>query len=42
MGERHVVVARGRDYADVPLLKGAYQGPSADDMQVTVKLTRLA
>ena len=42
VGERHVVVARGRDYADVPLLKGAYQGPSADDMQVTVKLTRLA
>jgi transglutaminase-like putative cysteine protease len=42
VGERHVVVARGRDYADVPLLKGAYRGPAADDMRVTVKVTRLA
>jgi transglutaminase-like putative cysteine protease len=42
VGERHVVVARGRDYADVPLLKGSYRGPPADDMQVTVKVTRLA
>jgi transglutaminase-like putative cysteine protease len=42
VGERHVVVARGRDYADVPLLKGIYHGPSADDMRVTVEVTRLA
>jgi transglutaminase-like putative cysteine protease len=42
VGERHVVVARGRDYADVPPLKGSYRGPPADDMQVTVKVTRLA
>jgi transglutaminase-like putative cysteine protease len=42
VGERHVVVARGRDYADVPPLKGIYHGPSGGDMSVTVELTRLA
>ena len=40
--ERHVVVARGRDYADVPPLKGIYHGPAGGDMTVTVELTRLA
>ena len=42
VGERHVVVARGRDYADVPPLKGIYHGPSGGDMRVTVEVTRLA
>jgi transglutaminase-like putative cysteine protease len=42
VGERHVVVARGRDYADVPPLKGIYHGPPRSDMQVTVEVTRLA
>jgi transglutaminase-like putative cysteine protease len=42
VGERHVVVARGRDYADVPPLKGIYHGPPYSDMQVTVEVTRLA
>jgi len=42
VGERHVVVARGRDYADVPPLKGIYHGPAAGDMRVTVEVTRLA
>jgi transglutaminase-like putative cysteine protease len=42
VGERHVVVARGRDYVDVPPLKGIYHGPSGGDMQVTVEVTRLA
>jgi transglutaminase-like putative cysteine protease len=42
VGERHVAVARGRDYADVPPLKGIYHGPSGGDMQVTVEVTRLA
>ncbi len=42
VGERHVVVARGRDYADVPPLKGIYDGPPGGDMQVTVEVTRLA
>ena len=42
VGERHVAVARGRDYADVPPLKGIYHGPPDSDMQVTVEVTRLA
>jgi transglutaminase-like putative cysteine protease len=42
VGERHVVVARGRDYADVPPLKGIYHGPPHSDMRVTVEVTRLA
>jgi transglutaminase-like putative cysteine protease len=42
VGERHVVVARGRDYGDVPPLKGIYHGPSGGGMQVTVEVTRLA
>lgn len=40
--ERHVVVAYGRDYADVPPLKGYYQGPPPDSTNVTVRVTRLA
>jgi transglutaminase-like putative cysteine protease len=42
VGERHVVVARGRDYGDVPPLKGIFHGPSGGDMKVTVEVTRLA
>jgi transglutaminase-like putative cysteine protease len=42
VGERHVVVARGRDYADVPPLKGIFHGPAGGDMTVTVEVTRLA
>ena len=42
VGERHVVVARGRDYADVPPLKGIYHGRAGGDMTVTVEVTRLA
>jgi transglutaminase-like putative cysteine protease len=41
-GERHVVVGRGRDYADVPPLKGIYQGGPADEHEVTVEITRTA
>ena len=42
VGERHVAVARGRDYADVPPLKGIYHGPPESAMDVTVEVTRLA
>jgi transglutaminase-like putative cysteine protease len=42
VGERHVVVARGRDYADVPPLKGIYRGAPDSVMEVTVEVTRLA
>ncbi|GAA0391910.1 hypothetical protein Acor_17950 [Acrocarpospora corrugata] len=42
VGESHVVVARGRDYSDVPPLKGIYQGPPAGRQVVEVEVTRLA
>jgi len=42
VGLRHVVVAAGRDYADVPPLKGIYHGAPGSAMDVTVTLTRLA
>ncbi|MGI5291452.1 transglutaminase family protein [Nonomuraea polychroma] len=41
VGEAHVVVARGRDYSDVPPLKGIYQGPPGSRQQITVTVTRL-
>ena len=40
--ERHVVVARGRDYADIPPLKGIYHGAPTSSLKVTVEVTRLA
>jgi transglutaminase-like putative cysteine protease len=40
--ERHVVVARGRDYADIPPLKGSYHGAPTSALDVTVEVTRLA
>jgi transglutaminase-like putative cysteine protease len=42
VGVCHVVVARGRDYADVPPLKGVYHGAPGMAMDVTVEVTRLA
>lgn len=41
VGERHVIVGRGRDYADVPPLKGVYAGPPNTEQTVEVTLTRL-
>ena len=40
-GERHVLVARGRDYADVPPIKGIYHGGPTAALEVAVRLTRL-
>jgi len=37
-----VWVASGRDYADVPPLKGVYSGGTASALDVTVDMTRLA
>lgn len=42
VGERHVMVATGRDYGDVPPLKGIYHGAPSSTMDVTVAVTRLA
>jgi transglutaminase-like putative cysteine protease len=42
VGLRHVIVARGRDYADVTPLKGVYHGAPSTGLGVTVDITRLA
>jgi len=41
-GQRHVIVAQGRDYTDVTPLKGVYHGARSTGLGVTVELTRLA
>jgi transglutaminase-like putative cysteine protease len=38
--ERHVVVGRGRDYADVAPIKGIVSGAASSDLQVAVTITR--
>jgi transglutaminase-like putative cysteine protease len=40
VGERHVAVGRGRDYSDVPPVKGIYAGRAEHSMQVGVRITR--
>lgn len=40
VGERHVAVGRGRDYADVPPVKGIYAGNAQHSMKVTVRIAR--
>ncbi len=42
VGNRHVLVARGRDYSDVAPVKGIFNGGPTSGMQVEVKLTPLA
>ncbi|WP_246080848.1 transglutaminase family protein [Modestobacter altitudinis] len=42
IGTRHVTLARGRDYTDVPPLKGIFSGPRSEGSTVTVEVTRLA
>lgn len=42
VGERHVVIATGRDYKDVAPLKGVYAGSTLDHMEVSVELIRRA
>ena len=41
-GHRHVVVARGRDYADVIPVRGIYAGGAEHETAVTVRITRTA
>jgi transglutaminase-like putative cysteine protease len=41
VAERHVMVGRGRDYGDVPPLKGVFAGPPNTGQNVTVTVTRL-
>jgi transglutaminase-like putative cysteine protease len=42
IGDRHVAVGRGRDYNDVPPLRGVYAGPYASRLFVKVEITREA
>ena len=42
VGLGHVAVARGREYSDVPPLKGIYHGDPASSLGVTVEVTRLS
>ena len=41
VGSAHVIVARGRDYSDVPPLKGIYAGGTSESLGVTVEITQL-
>ena len=38
--ERHIIVGHGRDYDDVPPLKGIYQGPESTQLGVVVEIRR--
>ena len=42
VGLRHVTVAKGREYGDVPPLKGIYSGDPSSALGVTVEVTRLS
>ena len=42
IGDRHVLVGRGRDYGDVPPLRGVYAGPFKSHLHVKVTITREA
>jgi hypothetical protein len=39
-GERHVQIGIGRDYADVPPMKGIFKGSRAQILNVQVRMTR--
>jgi transglutaminase-like putative cysteine protease len=41
VGERHVAVGRGRDYGDVPPVKGIYAGNAENTMRVVVRMARV-
>ena len=40
-GEQHVKIGHGREYADVPPIKGVYRGDSPAQLTARVKMTRL-
>ena len=39
-GERHIVVATGRDYADVPPSRGVFKGDAESELSVAVQVRR--
>lgn len=42
IGDHHVLVGRGRDYNDIPPLRGVYAGPFKSELHVKVTVTREA
>jgi transglutaminase-like putative cysteine protease len=42
IGDRHVIVGRGRDYSDVAPLRGVYAGSLDSELFVTVEITRMS
>lgn len=42
IGDRHVLIGRGRDYNDIPPLRGVYAGPFKSHLHVDVTITREA
>ena len=42
IGDRHVIVGRGRDYNDIAPLRGVYAGPHSSKLFVRVEITREA
>lgn len=42
VGDHHVILGRGREYADVAPLKGVYDGRGTQSLTVEVRMTRLA
>jgi transglutaminase-like putative cysteine protease len=42
VADRHIVVGYGRDYADVPPLRGVYAGSSSSELVVVVEITKEA
>lgn len=42
VGERHVKIGHGRDYDDVPPLKGVFSGPSEHRLDVHVEMRRMS
>ncbi|GAA1700909.1 transglutaminase family protein [Microbacterium sediminicola] len=42
IGDRHVLIGRGRDYNDVPPVRGVYAGPFKSELSVKVTITREA
>ena len=40
-GDRHICVAMGRDYADVPPTRGVFRGEAETELDVGVQVTRL-
>jgi transglutaminase-like putative cysteine protease len=42
IGDRHVRVGHGRDYADVAPLRGVYSGAAGSELFVSVSITREA